>query len=141
MAQSRRRMDDPMRPADDDAPFSESMLEWLEEGDRMGDAHKGTGPRPSGPYHPIEGGSRRTRYFIGGGVLLVGLFVGGLKIFGGHKAEGDKGAKAVAAAAHAPTPAAAPSAPPTAAEPAPLAAAPATTDPAAGAPTSADQPP
>jgi hypothetical protein len=89
-------MEDPMRPADDDAPFSESMLEWLEEGDRMGDGHSGTHPRPSGPYSTTEAASnRRIKYFVGGALVLAAGFVVVLRLVGGHKSTGDDVAKAV----------------------------------------------
>src|SRR5262245_64190870 len=119
MDASRRRMEDPTRAADDDAPFSESMLEWLEEGDRMGDGHPGAAPRPSGQYQPLERANRRTKFVIGGVFVAAGAFVLALRLIGGHKPAGEEGAKAVAAATPAPAPAhaAAPSAPPPAAEP------------------------
>jgi hypothetical protein len=113
-------MKDPMRPADDDAPFSESMLEWLEEGDRMGDAKSGVHPRPSGPYQTTEAaGNRRIKYLVGGALVLTGAFVLVLRfVGGGHKPAGEEVAKAVT-----PAPAAAPvaAAPATQPEPAPAA--------------------
>ncbi|HVZ74675.1 MAG TPA: hypothetical protein VHJ20_19970, partial [Polyangia bacterium] len=87
-AASRRRMYEPVRhAADDDAPFSESMLEWLEEGDRMGEARPGA-PRPSGAHHVTEPSPRRGKIIIGAAVVLGLGFVVGLKIISArHKEE------------------------------------------------------
>jgi hypothetical protein len=123
-------MEDPMRAADDDAPFEDSMLEWLEEGDRMG--APGAGPRPSGPYPTTESHGRRTKYIIGGVVVLAGVFIGSLKLFGGHKAAGEK---VVASAAATPSPRDLPLAPLRVQEP------PAQADPAAAAADPAAQVP
>jgi hypothetical protein len=89
-------MKDPMRPADDDAPFSESMLEWLEEGDRMGDAKSGVHPRPSERYQTTEAASnRRIKFLVGGALVLTGAFVLVLRFVGsGHKPAGEEVAQA-----------------------------------------------
>jgi len=73
-----------VRAADDDAPFSESMLEWLEEGDRMGDAPPGAF-RPSGAHHSLESPRRRERFLIGGGLVAAVLLVVVLRLAGKAK--------------------------------------------------------
>src|SRR5436190_4262944 len=88
-------MEDPMRAADDDAPFEDSMLEWLEEGERM--SATGAPPRPSGPYTTTESSNRRAKLIIGGVVVLAGVFIGSLRLFGGHK-EGEERTNVVASA-------------------------------------------
>jgi hypothetical protein len=116
-----------VRAADDDAPFSESMLEWLDEGDRMADAPPGV-MRPSGAHHALEAPKRRERYFVVGGILVAIALVLTLHFVGGKKptatAEtGEAPAEPAKPSAFAPVtdPSAAPAAP---AAPAPVAAEP-----------------
>jgi hypothetical protein len=108
------------RAADDDAPFSESMLEWLEEGDRMGEAQPG-GARPSGAHVPLEHAPRRReRWLIGGSVVVaIGLVVS-LRVTASKakQKEAEAAAPTVAALAPTVTPSPAP-APAPAAVPAP----------------------
>lgn len=101
---------------DDEAPFSESMLEWLEEGDRLADAPPGTHhTRPSAGYTTtVEASSRRSKFVIGGVIVLAGAFVLALRLSGG-KPKVDE--HAAAATTVAPRLVAAPPPPPTPAEP------------------------
>src|SRR5260221_465173 len=83
--------------ADDDAPFSESMLEWLEEGDRMGEG--GGAPRPSGAHHVTEHAPRRReRWIIGGALVLAGGLVLVLRLAGGGEHGVEASAKPATAA-------------------------------------------
>ena len=135
-----------VRAADDDAPFSESMLEWLEEGDRMGEAPPGGLPRPSSAHHTLESPRRRERIVIGTGVVVAAGLVLTLHLIGGKKPVTDEADQARFATA---APVASPSAPvaaspaaavpsvaataepaPTPAEPAPAVAAPPPAEPA-----------
>jgi tetratricopeptide (TPR) repeat protein len=101
----------PVRAADEDAPFSDSMLEWLEEGDRLAEAHPG-GLRPSGAHHALETPRRRDRMFIAGGLVLAGALVLVLKLAGGKKVEAeDASPKTPVTVAAAPAAPASPEAP------------------------------
>jgi len=76
-------MTEPLRAPDEDTPFSESMLEWLEEGDRMGQGPANGAARPSGAHHQLEQPKQRGYYLIGGGVLVAVGLVFALHTIGG----------------------------------------------------------
>jgi len=116
-----------VRAADDDAPFSESMLEWLEEGDRMGEAPPGGMPRPSSAHHTLESPKRRERVVIGVGAGVAVALVLVLHFMGGGKPAGEEATEARPAPAPTALPAAvapvAPAAPAALVAAAPVAAA------------------
>jgi hypothetical protein len=129
-----------VRAADDDAPFSDSMLQWLEEGDRLADAAHG-GARPSGAHHPLESPRRRERMFVVGGLVLAGVLVLVLRLSSGKKSD-ESQTHSVTATSVAPVPTAASStqvalAPAQAAAEAPAALAPSGQPVAAAAPAAA----
>src|SRR5207244_6652082 len=105
----------PVRAEDDDAPFSNEVLEWLEEGDRLGDGPASGAIRPSGQYVTTESHSRRARFIVGGVVVLAVGFVFVLRLSAGGKPKGEQAAVPTAPATIAETP-------PPVAEPAPAAA-------------------
>jgi tetratricopeptide (TPR) repeat protein len=115
-----------VRAPDEEAPFSESMLEWLEEGDRMGQAPPG-GMRPSGAHHTTEQPRRRERFLIGGGVVVAVALVLVLHFMGG------KGKNEAAAASEASVAALVPTLTHSPAHPAPVAAPAPAADPSAAA--------
>jgi Flp pilus assembly protein TadD len=79
-------MKDPVRQVDDDAPFSESMLQWLDEGDRMGEAPAAGGPAAVAGAHAVpEAAPRRERVFIAAGVVVAGALVLALRLMSGSK--------------------------------------------------------
>jgi tetratricopeptide (TPR) repeat protein len=90
------------------------MLQWLEEGDRMADAPPGTVARPSSSYVTLgESSSRRSKFVIGGVIVLAAGFVLALRLTGSGKSKADEQAAAttsvaprLAAAAPVPPPAA-----------------------------------
>jgi tetratricopeptide (TPR) repeat protein len=95
---------DSVREAEEDAPFSESMLEWLEQGDRLGEHPPNGVARPSGGHYTLESSRRRAPFIIGGFVAVaVGLV--SFLIFEGKKAKREEALASAAAAASAPRPA------------------------------------
>jgi tetratricopeptide (TPR) repeat protein len=119
------------------------MLEWLEEGDRLADAPPGTVARPSAPYPTIEASSgRRSKFVIGGVIVLAAAFVVALRVSGSGKPKVDEHAVATVAPrlVPAPPPPVDPAeAPAAAADPAAVAAAdPTAVAPAAAAPAAVD---
>lgn len=108
------------------------MLEWLEEGDRMGEAQPGV-VRPSGAHATLEHGPRRReRWLIGGSVVVaIGLVVA-LRVTASKAKQKEVESSAPTVAALAPTVTRAPAPPP--AEVAPAAAPVAAAVPAPAAP-------
>src|SRR4051812_42128942 len=92
------------------------MLEWLEEGDRMGETPpKGGITRLSGAHHTFESPRRRERFLIGGGVVVAVGLVLVLRLAGNKAKHEEAAAQAVA------VPSAAPALVAAAAEPSPAA--------------------
>jgi Flp pilus assembly protein TadD len=95
---------EPVREVEEDAPFSESMLEWLEQGDRLGEHPPNGVARPSGSHYTLESPRRRAPYIVGGVVVAV-LGLMSFLIFEGKKAKREEALASAAAAASAPRPA------------------------------------